>query len=160
MKKILFAIVLGVAFVPIPASALGYAGAGIGSSHTESSKTSYKIFGGFITSETLGFEVAYNNFVGYPGSRAESWSIAPFKSYPLNNDWDIFGKLGLTENFTIRAGSSRHMDLIAGVGIAYSVSKDISVRFEYEDFGRLPNPPGISSVSVSSWGFNIKFAVR
>lgn len=160
MNKLLTAVAFSAAFVPISASALGYAGAGVGSSKTESTKTSYKIFGGFITSETLGFEVAYNNFVGYPGSRAESWSIAAIKSYPLNNDLDIFGKLGLTENFTIRAGSSRHMDLMAGVGIGYNVSKDISVRFEYEDFGRLPNPPGITSVSVSNWGLNVKFTVR
>jgi opacity protein-like surface antigen len=124
------------------------------------SKTSYKVFGGIITSETLGYEVAYNNFAGYPGARAESWSIAVIKSLPLDNDWDIFGKSGLTENFTIIAGSSRHLDLLAGVGIGYNVSKDISVRFEYEDFGRLPNPPGITNVSVSNWGLNLKYTIR
>ena len=160
MNKFIMAIAFSTALVPISASALGYAGAGIGSSKTETRKTSYKVFGGFITSETFGYEVAYNNFAGYPNTRAESWSIAVVKSLPLNNDLDIFGKLGLTENFTIIAGSSRHADLLAGVGIGYNVSKDISVRFEYEDFGRLPNPPGIGSVSVSNWGFNVKFTVR
>jgi len=160
MNKVLMAMALSAALVATPAFAQPYVGAGIGNSKTDVSKTSYKLFIGLHYNQNLGYEVAYNNFAGYPGARADSWSLAAIGSLPLDNSWDILGKLGVTENHTKFVDSSRHLDLLVGIGIGYNVTKDIGVRLEYEDFGRIPSAPNTVSATVTNWGINVKISFR
>ena len=57
----------------------------------------------------------------------------------VGKNWDFFGKLGATENYTKFVGSSRHTDLLAGAGIGCNATQNVGVRLEYKDFGELPN---------------------
>lgn len=164
MNKILIAVAFSAAFVAISASAAEpyaparvYVGAGGGVADTDDHNTSYKIFGGVQASTNIGIEAAYNDFGGYRGHTAESWSVAMTGTIPLDKNWDVFGKLGLTENHTQYAGSSRRNDLLAGVGIGYNATKNVSVRVEYEDFGNLPDDPNGSSTKVTNLGMNMKY---
>ena len=164
MNKVLMAMALSAAFVAIPASAApasaapyGYIGAGIGEAKTDSDNTSYKIFAGIQPTPNFGAELAYNDFGGYRGQTADSWSLAGTGTLPLDKNWDIFGKLGATRNHIKFGGSSDHTDLLAGVGIGYNFTPNVGVRLEYEDFGKLPAVGG-NKTKVTNWGLNMKFS--
>lgn len=165
MNKVLMAMAFSAAFVAIPASAApsgytpsGYIGAGVGEAKTDSNNTSYKIFGGMQVAQNFGAELAYNDFGGYRGQRADSWSLAGTATMPLDKNWDIFGKLGATRNHIKFGSSSHHTDLLAGVGIGYNFTPNVSVRLEYEDFGKLPTDVNGNKMKVTNWGLNAKFS--
>ncbi|MDO8351270.1 MAG: outer membrane beta-barrel protein [Gallionella sp.] len=158
MKRTLMAAAILAAFVAIPASAAPYVGAGIGASRTDSHNTASKIFAGFQSNENFGVQVAYNNFGGYRGATATAWSVAAVGTIPLDSNWDISGKLGATENRTTLPGAGRHSDILWGLGVGYNFNKNIAVRFEYEDFGKLPTDNAGNRWKATNWGLNAKYS--
>ena len=76
MKKLLMGAAIAAALVAGSASAQTYLGAGVGASRTDSSETSWKLFGGFQFNPTWGLELAYTDLGRYRGSDIESWSLA------------------------------------------------------------------------------------
>lgn len=158
MKKTLMAVAISVAFVATVASAEPYVGAGLGVSRTDSQQTSSKLLVGFQATQNFGVEVAYNDFGGYRGANVTAWSAALVGTLPIDPNWDIFGKLGATENRTTLAGSGRHSDILAGVGIGYNFNKNFALRLEYEDFGKLPTDINGNRWNVTNWGLNAKYS--
>lgn len=157
MNKILIAIAISAAFVAIPASAQPYVGGGFGAAKTDANHTSYKLFAGIQATQNFGAEIAYNDLGSYSGAKITTWSVAMTGTLPMDKNWDIFGKLGATENRTTLPGSSRKSDLLAGLGVGYNFNQNVAVRFEYEDFGKLPtNGFGFRS-RASNWGLNAKY---
>ena len=136
MNKVLMAMAFSAVFVAIPASAEPYVGAGVGVADTDSNHTSYKIFGGFQATKNFGGELAYTNFGEYRGDNSDSWSLAATGTVPFDN-WNVFGKLGMTRNYIKFGNSATHTDLLAGVGVGYNFTNNVGVRLEYEDFGKL-----------------------
>ena len=158
MKKFLVAIAVSAAFVAIPASAQTYAGVGIGSAKTDSRNTSYKLFAGYQSTQYLGVEAAYNDFGNYRGANANSWSLAGVGTISLHQYWNVHAKLGATMNNTNLAGTTRHTDLLTGVGVSYIAARNLLVQLEYEDFGALPQDIfGISS-KATNWGLNARYS--
>lgn len=157
MNKILMALAFGAAFVATSASAQPYIGAGFGQSKTDSHNTSGKLYGGFQFNQNFGAELAYNDFGNYRGATADSWSLAAVGTLPLDNNWDIFGKLGGTRNHINFAGSSHHDDFLLGVGIGYNINRNVAVRLEYEDFGKLPMDVNGMTAKATNWGLNVKY---
>ena len=158
MKKIIMAVALSAAFVVAPAFAETYAGAGIGIANTDSNNTSYKLFAGFQSTKYLATEIAYNDFGQYRGASANAWSIAGIGTLPLNKYWNLTAKLGATMNHTNLAGTSRHTDLLTGVGVGYIVAPNMIVRLEYEDFGALPKDINGLSSKANNWGLNARYS--
>jgi OOP family OmpA-OmpF porin len=123
-----------------------YLGAGIGAAETDTSQTSYKLFGGFQFTPTWGLEIAYTDLSKYNGANFESASLAGTGTLPLDENWSLLGKLGASSNRSHFAGSSRHTDLLVGAGVGFKLSKNAGLRLEYEDFGKLSdNNPGNNS---------------
>jgi len=158
MKKILVAIAVSAAFVAIPASAQTYAGAGIGTAKTDSRNTSYKLFAGYQSTQYLAVEAAYNDFGKYRGASANSWSLAGVGTISLHQYWNIHAKLGATMNNTSLLGTTRHTDLLTGVGVSYIAAPNLLVRLEYEDFGAMPKDIAGTSSKATNWGLNAKYS--
>jgi len=156
MNKLLMAMALGLAAVATPLSAQAYVGAGVGVATTDAEHSSYKIFAGLQIIPNFGLEIAYNNFGNYRGENADAYSFAAVGTLPLGNTWDIFGKVGTTENHTKFADTTNHRDMLAGFGIVFKATSDVSLRIEYENFGKLLNDGSVNNSDVSNWGLNLK----
>lgn len=144
MKKILMAAAVAAAFAALPASAQLYLGGGVGEAKTDTRETSWKLYGGYQFNPTWGLELGYTDLGKYRGADIESYSLAVTGTIPLNERWSLLGKLGAAENRPDAAGSSNNTDLLAGVGVGYSLNKNVGVRLEYENFGKLSDAGGSS----------------
>lgn len=142
MKKILVAATLAVAFVALPASAQLYAGAGVGSAKNDGREDSWKLYAGYQFNPTWGVEAAYTDLGKYRGADVESWSVAGTGTMPLNERWALIGKLGASANRPDAAGTSDHTDVLVGLGVGYSFTRNVGMRLEYEDFGKLTDAGG------------------
>jgi len=140
MKKILLAAAASAAFAAAPASAQWYAGAGVGFANTDSNETSLKILGGYQIDRHWGIEAAVTDFGHYRGSDAKSVSLAATGTLPLDRQWALMGKAGVSSNRTGLAGSSDRSELLVGIGVAYTLSRNLGLRLEYEEYGRLADP--------------------
>lgn len=158
MKKILVAIIISSTFATMSASAEPYVGAGLGLSRTDAHNTSTKLLAGFQASRNFGVEVAYNDFGGYRGATITAWSVAMTGTLPITPEWDILAKLGATENRTTLPGSGRKSDLLLGLGAGYNINKNVAVRFEYEDFGKLPTDNLGNRWRATNWSLNGKYS--
>ena len=147
MKKLLIASAVAAALVAGQASAQMsstkmsapqlYVGAGAGTVKNDNREDSWKLYAGYQFDQTWGAEVAYNDLGQYRGADVESWSLAGTGTMPMNEKWALHAKLGATSNRTDFAGGGNHTALLAGVGVSYSLSRNVGLRLEYEDFGKL-----------------------
>lgn len=158
MKKRLIVAALSAAVVAGPASAEAYLGAGVGAARTNTNETSWKLYGGFQLNPTFGLEAGYTDLGRYRGANIESWSLAGTGTLPLGTGWSLLGKLGATSNRAHFNGASNHTDLLLGVGVAYSVTKNIGVRLEYEDFGKLSDANTGNNARGNNLGLSMKYA--
>lgn len=158
MKKVLMAMAVSAAFVAIPASAAPYIGAGIGSARTDANHTGSKLFAGYQFTENVGAQVAYNDFGGYRGATATAWSAAVVGTIPIDPNWDVSAKLGATENRTTLTGSGRKSEILWGIGAGYNFTKNIALRFEYEDFGKMPTDATGNRWKATNWAMNVKYS--
>jgi OmpA-OmpF porin, OOP family len=137
MKKILLAAALSAAFVAAPASAQWYAGAGPGSAKTDTRETSVKGLVGYQVDRNLGIEMAVTDFRSYQDSSAKAVSLAVVGTLPLDGPWALMGKMGVTSNRTGFAGSNSRTQLLVGVGVGYTINKNLGLRLEWEQYGKL-----------------------
>lgn len=158
MNKALIAITFSAVFVALPAAAQPYVGGGFGFSRTDASHTSYKLLAGFQSTQNFGGEVAYTNFGGYRGGKATAWSAALIGTLPLDTSWDLLAKLGVTENHTTAASSTRKSEILLGAGVGYNYTQNIAMRLEYEDFGKSPTDINGNRVKLSNWSLNAKYS--
>ena len=154
MKKILIVAAVAAAFAAAPASAQWYLGAGIGEAKTDTRETSFKLYGGYQLTPTWGVELGYNDLGRYRGADVESYSLAGTGTIPLNERWSLIGKLGVAENRPDATGAGNNTDVLIGVGVGYSLSKNVGLRLEYEDFGKLADAGG------SSRGRNVGLSLK
>jgi OOP family OmpA-OmpF porin len=191
MKKKFFATILGAALVvPFSAQAAGgYAGGAFGQSTydiedplpTATSRdekgNAWKLYGGYEFNQNWGVEGGYANLGKMRNVYNESGiSVATaVKSYslyvagtgtlPLNDQFSLFGKLGLaTNHVSVSAtataaggsGSATATDsksgLMFGVGAAYAFTKNVALTMEYEDFGK-----SSGDVKAQMWSLGVRF---
>ena len=137
MKTLLIAAAIAGAFLAGPAAAQMYVGAGAGSARTDTSDASWKAYAGYQFSPIWGLELGYTDLGRNRGADAESWSLAGTATLPLNERWSLLAKLGAAENHVHFHDRGRHADLLMGVGVGYAINKNVGLRLEYEDFGKL-----------------------
>jgi OOP family OmpA-OmpF porin len=127
----------------------------------------YKLYGGYHLNQYFGIQGGYvdmgkakasYNFSGVNGevsSKVSSLYIAAVASAPLNDQFSIFGKLGISRNRVklvdnwVESGMSgresesetRTTPLI-GVGAEYKFTKNLAAVAEYEDFGKVAKGDG------------------
>lgn len=157
MKKAFIATAILAACVSAPAAAQMYLGAGVGASRTDTDETSYKLYGGYQFNPNWGAELAYNDLGRYRNANIESWTLAGVGTLPLGAQWSLLGKLGLAANRTRFAGTTNYKDLLVGVGVGYSFTKQFGLRLEYEDFGKLSNQGGANNSRGSNLGLSMRY---
>ena len=158
MKRRLLAAAFSAALVAGPASAQMYLGAAVGASKTDTNENSWKLYGGFQFNPIWGLELGYTDLGRYRGSDIESWSMAGTGALPLSDRWSLLGKLGAASNRPSFAGASNHTGLLVGVGVGYSMAKNLGLRLEYEDFGKLSNVGTGNNSRGSNLGLGLKYA--
>ncbi len=146
----------------------------------DASANSWKLYGGYQFTPIWGVEVQYSDLgtrsgnMAFTGavvgnaklttSTASQWGIAGTGTLPINNDFYLMGKLGATSNSTgdltatvgttsATAKGTSNTDLLAGVGAGYNFTKNLGVRLEYENFGKLGSG---SSIRADNWSISLK----
>lgn len=124
-----------------------------------------RIAGGYHFSPMLAAEVGYSIFgdsvvtTGFNSATlaARSFQIAAVGSLPLSRQFDLTGKLGIANNsvtVTNTLGynySASQSDLLIGFGAQFHVNSQVTVRAQYESFGKFENiavPMKATAVSI------------
>lgn len=135
--------------------------------------TGIKFFGGYQFTRNIGIELAYVDlgkarysglFFGAPVTggtvKTTGFNVSAVGTLPLNAGFSLFAKAGL---FSWQAkardvtggvpfsGTDDGADLSLGLGAAYDVTRNFSVRAEWEQFEAVDN------VSLLSLGFAFRF---
>lgn len=156
MNKLTMVMLFSLMMAAFPLCVHAYVGAGLGVAYTDVEHTSSKVFAGFSFIPDFGLEIAYNDFGNYRGERADAYSLAGIVTVPVDNTWDLFAKFGATENHTKFALATSHGDMLTGIGFVYKATREVSLRFEYENFGKLMNEGSANNSEVTNWGLNLK----
>jgi len=154
MKKIVMAAAVAAAFAALPASAQMYLGGGLGSAKTDNREDSWKLYGGYQFNPTWGIELGYTDLGQYRGGDIVSYTLAGTGTMPLNERWSLLGKLGAAANRPDAPGTSDRTDVLVGVGVGYSFNRNLGLRLEYEDFGK------VSDSGDSSRGRNLGLSLK
>jgi OOP family OmpA-OmpF porin len=193
MKKLFLAGVIASAFIAVPAAAQGYIGFGLGSaklsgadgsvstpyglatvSGADSTKGSYKIYGGYQITPNWGVEGQYSDLgkrdftatLGLDSVRANvklyQYSVAATGTLPLDGGFAIFGKLGVSNNngkISDGGGKSGNKTSgLIGIGASYSLTPQLALRLEYEDFGKFGEGQSGSSIHADNFSLSLKYA--
>ena len=186
MKKIVLVAVIATAFAASSAFAQGYIGAGFGSSKISgidssvgpisggnASKGMTKIYGGFQFTPTWGLEAQYSDLgsrnvtdAGAPAGsfRTSQLSIAGTGTLPLNSNFSLLGKLGVSANrvnASTAIGSVRNASsVLIGVGVSYNITPALSARLEYEDFGKIGTLTGPPDITARANGYSLSLKYK
>lgn len=154
-----------------------------GSGSVKDSSTGYKLYGGYEFNQYFGVQggyvdlgkakanVAEDDVQGNVSSKVRSLYIAATATLPLNEQFALFAKLGISQNrvklaadysepgFSFSGSASRNRTApLIGIGAAYSFSKNLAAVVEYEDFGKVGKGDGLSfKANLFSVGLRYKF---
>lgn len=167
MKKIVLIATVAALAIPFAAQAEGsYLGLNVGSakqkysvtgSSGSASDTGVKVYGGTSFDKNFGVEAGYvdlgnakKTFNGVDVSaKSNAFYVAATATAPINDQFAVFAKLGVTANRTKITSTSagvnskfNNTDAIFGVGASYAISKELSAVAEYENFGKLAKGSG------------------
>jgi OmpA-OmpF porin, OOP family len=137
----LLIIALSATMLSAPAFAAGpyYGGVSLGTSDIDNCSgdcgdTGIKILGGYQVTPTVGVEVAYIDLGKFNNNvRASALGVSAVGKLPLQNNFSLFGRLGLN-NARIKGngGSDSSVELGYGIGAAYAYSPTVDFRAEWE----------------------------
>ena len=182
------ALAISAALAANQASAQAFAGGSIGQSDiddevaaglitagtVDGKDTAWKIFGGYMFNRHFGVEGAYvnlgeasysGNFFGSPvtGGKVEvtGFNVAALGSYPINEQFSVFGKIGLflwdaeasdTTGGVPFSAKEDGTDLSFGVGLGYNFTRNLGVRLEWEMFDAADADATLLSIGIA-WRF-------
>ncbi len=122
-----------------------YVGAGLGLARMSSiGKTGYKVTGdvhaGYILNENIALEAGYHMFSnhnGFSSNNAIAGSVlVGMPLYGSLSDFAAYARLGVDSLKSKYAGSSnRSTNFMWGLGVEGNITKQVSARVEYTDFG-------------------------
>ena len=196
LKKIALAAALataGIAASPAMAQSMADRGGYIGGSFGQSSAdceagpgascddkdTSWKVFGGYQINRNFAVELGYANLgeltitSGPNRLTAEStaWDLVGVGIFPINNQFSIYGKLGLymaTVDVSVSpssagdSGDDTTNGLTFGAGVRYNFTRNLGLQAEWQRYGKVEAPSGSSltgdsDLDVMSIGLIYKF---
>jgi OOP family OmpA-OmpF porin len=157
MKRILIAAV-SAALLAGPVAAQVYVGAGAGVARTQSDHDSWKGYVGYQFNPNWGVELGYTSLGENQGSKAEARTLAVVGTLPLNDRWSVLGKLGQSWNHADTGDVTSRTDLLVGAGIGYSLTQNLGLRLEYEEYGKLSKGSTINDTNSSNWSLGLKYA--
>ena len=127
--------------------------------------TGWRIAGGYHFTPNWGAELGYTQ----SGSgdafglsyKAESTQIAVTGTYPINEQFDLFAKLGYAANklkgdaITGCTNCSKN-DLMYGIGGQYNFNKQVGIRLQYESLGKFTDS-GSNDTSATNISLGVVF---
>jgi len=131
------------AVAAVPAAAQGYAGGSIGQFKEKESgetATGFKLFGGYQINKNFAAEAGYVSTgtakSGGVEFKATGFTLAGVGMAPLNDQFSLFGTVGLFSWSVDVTGipSISGSDIFFGAGAMYNVSRDLSIRGEYDSY--------------------------
>lgn len=114
-----------------------------GSTSCEDGDTAWKVFGGYKISENLSAEASYVNLgdlhkttgAGTENSDVTALTATAVGSMPINEQFDIFGKVGgMRWSSDNTSGSQDGFGLTYGVGAKMNLNETTKLRAEWEKF--------------------------
>jgi opacity protein-like surface antigen len=164
MKKLIFALIAGATAMSAAHAEGPYIGLGVTTvDHTynipgatagssDGYKAGGKIFGGYDLDKTWGVEAGYTDFRsssfdytvgGVPGhveSDGHSVYLAGKATAAMNDQFGVFGKLGVAQNKASMSGSVSASDskteAYGAIGAQYNLNKQVALTLEYERYGK------------------------
>jgi OOP family OmpA-OmpF porin len=154
----------------------GNVGAGAALLSRDETNTGFKVYGGIGFTRNWGAEVGYadlgkvNNVYRFGATDTslnydtKSLYIAGTGTLPLNDQFSLFAKFGVTANRTSGGvsgpglrfrGDSNKGSVMGGIGATYNFSKNLGMALEYEDFGKVDD--GDAKARMWSVGMRYKF---
>ncbi|HEY7238826.1 MAG TPA: outer membrane beta-barrel protein [Burkholderiales bacterium] len=134
--------------------------------------TAFKIFGGYQINRNFGVELGYTDLGKVEASgggvtasvETTALELVGVGSYPVNNQFSIYGKLGLyradskgRSNIGLSADET-NTDLTFGLGVQYNFTSNLGVRGEWQRYSSVGGGDiGESDVDVLSVGLVYKF---
>ncbi|MBX9798575.1 MAG: outer membrane beta-barrel protein [Burkholderiaceae bacterium] len=154
-----------------------------GGGSVKDNSSAYKLYGGYEFNQYFGVQGGYVNLgkgkidyasddiKGTFGSKVRSLYIAATATLPVNDQFALFAKLGVSRNrvkvadtYTdagvagYESGSETRTARLIGIGAAYNFSKNLAAVVEYEDFGKVAKDDGVSlKANLFSVGLRYKF---
>ena len=140
--------------------------------------SAYRFAGGYQFTPMWGTEVSYGDYGSaslgsFMGTPLGNWEASGFQisgtgTFPLGAGFDLIGKVGIAQtklelNYSPAIGggsdTATSTKLAAGIGAQYNVSKNITIRAQYEDLGKVGNDAttGTSKVTLLTAGVVFKF---
>ena len=177
MKRNSLAALLGVALLmPVAAHAEGsYLKLGVGQSKydggvAEKHELVTSLAYGFAFDKSVGMELGYINFgtlkelgdLSSTSIQREAFYLAGVGYLPVTNSLSFFGKVGLAVNrseenfsvFLVQGGeSTTKTKPMAGVGVKYSLTKEITGVAEYQYFGKFNDVKASALTFGLTYGF-------
>ena len=188
-KKVLLAAMLGATVMAAPAVSVAqargdtgwYLGGHIGQSQAKDAcngvggsgvscddkDTAIKILGGYNFNRNLAAELGYTDLGKAKASgggvtaeiKSTAWELVGVGSYPIANQFSVYGKLGLyvaetkaSSNIGISEKKTNN-DLTYGLGVRYDFSREVGVRGEWQRYSKVGGGDiGKSDVDVLSVG--------
>ncbi len=127
-----------------------------------------RIGGGYRFTQNWGVEVNYaqsgsSSSVGGASYKASAFQVAATGTYPINPQFDVFAKLGVSANKISTSGfslsSTSKTDLLWGIGGQYNINQNWGVRLQYEGLGKgTGSNPGGNDFSLSTVSLGAVYA--
>jgi OOP family OmpA-OmpF porin len=150
---------------------------------TDDTATAWKLFGGYQVNRYFGVEGGYaklgqSNFtssVTLPGTGTgsgtwdpkDAWSLSAVGYLPVVDRFSLFGKVGLAYskvNFGYAdtvgdaISASKHTtDPLYGAGLKYDLTKETSVRGEFERYQNIGDSSVTGQSSVNVWSVGLQY---
>lgn len=146
--------------------------------------TAFRLAGGYQFTPRWGAEISYADLgkvrasglvLGVPvtaEAKSNSVQLAATGTFPISGGFSIIGKLGIARTEVKESATAALGGLVAsatakatstkaayGIGAQYDFTKNVSVRAQYEDLGKVgdANTTGTSKVTLVSAGLVFKF---
>jgi OOP family OmpA-OmpF porin len=155
------------------------------SENSDKTKTAYKFFAGYGINSYFAVEGGYADLgepsYSYAGQvsgntakdslKQSAWFVAAKGTLPINEQFNLFGKLGVTYNKVKYSGyetwsntsastSDSRSGVLYGIGAEYKMMKQLGIRLEYEDFGKFggqftEDGEGTGRLKTSMWSVGV-----
>jgi OOP family OmpA-OmpF porin len=140
----------------------------------DGSRQSYKLYAGYQITPHWGLELQYSDLgkrdVTLTGWRMHNighieihqYGVAGTGTLPLGSGFSLFTKIGLSNNhcktsWLAQSSTDSGMSQLIGIGANYAITPHLAARLEYEDFGKLGEGMGGSSIRIDNLSLNLTY---
>ena len=125
--------------------------------------TAWRILGGYQFNRYFAAELGYHDLgkasSAAGGTKGTAWELVGVGSYPIANQFSVYGKLGAYRG-ELKAANAKetNTDLTYGVGLQYDFTKAVGVRGEWQRYSKMGGGAVVETdVDVLSVGVVYRF---